>query len=100
MVDPTDLTALTEVEFQSGHATKPVILSASHFELAQAFFQTHGYGDVTLKVDAEKEAARHVRVENTLDLDARGAPLLEGAGPAPVPRGRSRRSVSTTRSAG
>jgi len=66
MVDPTDLSALTEVEFQSGHATKPVILSASHFELAQAFFQAHGYGDATLKFDAEKEAARHVRVENTL----------------------------------
>src|SRR3990172_6955645 len=66
MVDPTDLSALTEVEFQSGHGTKPVILSASHFELAQAFFQTHGYGDVTLKFDAEKEAARRVRVENTL----------------------------------
>ena len=66
MVDPTDLSALTEVEFQSGHTTKPVILSASHFELAQTFFQTHGYGDSTLKFDAEKEAARHVRVENTL----------------------------------
>src|SRR3990172_2477217 len=58
--------AKAEVEFQSGHGTKPVILSASHFELAQAFFQTHGYGDVTLKFDAEKEAARRVRVENTL----------------------------------
>ncbi|HLN91057.1 MAG TPA: hypothetical protein VK429_04280, partial [Patescibacteria group bacterium] len=66
MVDPTDLSALSEVEFQSGHATKPVILSASHFELAQAFFQAHGYGDVPLKFDAGKEAARHVRVENTL----------------------------------
>lgn len=66
MVDPTDISALTEVEFQSGHTTKPVILSASHFELAQAFFQVHGYGDATLKFDAEKEAARHVRVESTL----------------------------------
>jgi len=66
MVDPTDLSALTEVEFQSGHATKPVILSSSHFELAQSFFQAHGYGEATLKFDAEREAARHVRVENTL----------------------------------
>jgi len=66
MVDPTDLSALTEVEFQSGHTTKPVILSASHFELAQAFFQTHGYGDATLKFGTEKEEARDVRVENTL----------------------------------
>ncbi|HEY7527880.1 MAG TPA: hypothetical protein VH660_01915, partial [Candidatus Deferrimicrobiaceae bacterium] len=32
MVDPTDLSALSEVEFQSGHSTKPVILSAMHFE--------------------------------------------------------------------
>src|SRR3970040_247213 len=64
--DPPDLSAPTEGECQSEHGTKPVILSASHFELAQAFFQTHGYGDVTLKFDAEKEAARRVRVENTL----------------------------------
>ena len=55
MVDPTDLSALAEAELQSGHATKPVILSASHFELAQAFFQAHGYGEVTLKLDTEKE---------------------------------------------
>jgi twitching motility protein PilT len=66
MVDPTDISALAEVESQSGHATKPVILSASHFDLALGFFQAHGYGDVTLKLDAEKEEARHGRVENSL----------------------------------
>lgn len=66
MVDPTDLSALTEVELQSGHGIKPVILSASHFEQAQAFFHAHGYGDVTLKFDASMEEARHGRMENTL----------------------------------
>ena len=89
MVDPTDLSALTEVEFQSGHATKPVILSASHFELAQAFFQTHGYGEAVLKFDAEKEAARHVRMENTLSsmltvlLSWKGQDLHLSAGAIP-----------------
>jgi twitching motility protein PilT len=66
MVDPTDLSSLTEVEFQSGHTTKPVILSASHFEVAQAFFQEHGYGEVAMKFDPEKEADRHVHGENNL----------------------------------
>jgi len=53
MVDPTDLTALSEVEFQSGHNTKPVILSSTHFEQAQNFFQTAGYGEDTLKLSGE-----------------------------------------------
>ena len=66
MVDPSDLSALSEVEFQSGHSTKAVILSANHFEQALAFFQNRGYGAVPLKVDAEKEAARRPKVENTL----------------------------------
>jgi twitching motility protein PilT len=54
MVDPTDLTALSEVEFQSGHSTKPVILSSTHFEQALNFFQTTGYGVDTLKLSGEK----------------------------------------------
>jgi len=54
MVDPTDLTALSEVEFQSGHHTKPVILSSTHFEQAQSFFQTAGYGVDTLRLSGEK----------------------------------------------
>ncbi|MBI5419547.1 MAG: PilT/PilU family type 4a pilus ATPase [Deltaproteobacteria bacterium] len=58
MVDPTDLSALTDVEFQSGHSTKPVILSATHFEQALAFFQAHGYGTVALKLQPEKEPKR------------------------------------------
>ena len=66
MVDPTDLSALSEVEFQSGHSTKPVILSSTHFEQAQTFFQGHGYGTATLKLDAEKEAAKRPKGENTL----------------------------------
>jgi len=48
MVDPTDLAALSDVEFQSGHATKPVILTALHFEEALRFFQAEGYGEKAL----------------------------------------------------
>jgi twitching motility protein PilT len=54
MVDPTDLSALSEVEFQSGHPVKPVILSATHFEQALDQFQTAGYGVTTLKLSGEK----------------------------------------------
>ncbi len=54
MVDPTDLTALSEVEFQSGHSTKPVILSSTHFEQALNVLQTTGYGVDTLKISGEK----------------------------------------------
>lgn len=66
MVDPTDMAALTEVEFQSGHRNKPVILSATQFEQALVFFQTHGYGTTTLKLEAETDASRRARVENNL----------------------------------
>jgi twitching motility protein PilT len=89
MVDPTDISALNEVEFQSGHTAKPVILSASHFELAMAFFQAHGYGESTLKFDTEKEPARHVRMNNTLSsmlavlLSWKGQDLLLSAGAIP-----------------
>ena len=48
MVDPTDLSALSEVEFQSGHPTKPVILTALHFEEALRYFQAEGYGEKPL----------------------------------------------------
>ena len=58
MVDPTDITALSEVEFQTGHRNKSVILSANQFEQALAFFQTNGYGTGTLKLEKDivKEA--------------------------------------------
>ncbi len=54
MVDPTDLTALSEVEFQSGHSTKPVILSATHFEQALGCFQSAGYGVEPLKLRGDR----------------------------------------------
>jgi len=54
MVDPTDLAALSEVEFQSGHSTKPVILSSSHFEQALNVFQGVGYGVELLRISGEK----------------------------------------------
>jgi twitching motility protein PilT len=54
MVDPTDISALSEVEFQSGHPVKPVILSANHFEQALHQFQTAGHGVSTMKLSGEK----------------------------------------------
>jgi len=66
MVDPTDMAALTEVEFQSGHRNKPVIMSATQFEQALAFFQAHGYGTTVLKIEAETDASRRSRVEGNL----------------------------------
>jgi twitching motility protein PilT len=65
MVDPTDLSALSEAEFQSGHSTKAVILSSSHFEQALSFFQSNGYGSAVLKIPAEREA-RRVKLEKSL----------------------------------
>ncbi len=65
MVDPTDLSALTEVEFQSGHSTKPVILSASHFEQALNLIQSTGYGTETLRFSAGKPP-RIIRAERNL----------------------------------
>ncbi len=58
MVDPTDLSALSEVEFQSGHATKPVILSATHFEQALSMLQNTEYGVDTLKLRGEMTPQR------------------------------------------
>jgi twitching motility protein PilT len=66
MVDPTDLTALSDVEFQSGHSTKPVILSATHFEQALIFFQAQGYGTTNLNLQAQKETRKTVKLEKSL----------------------------------
>ena len=65
MADPTDLPALAEVEFQSGHAAKPVILSAAHFEEALEFFQNNGYAARTLRIKGERHP-RTMKVENNL----------------------------------
>ncbi|HEU5359999.1 MAG TPA: PilT/PilU family type 4a pilus ATPase [Candidatus Deferrimicrobiaceae bacterium] len=65
MVDPTDLTALSEVEFQSGHPVKPVILSASHFEQALRHIQSQGYGENTLRFLMEK-LPRHIPAESSI----------------------------------
>jgi twitching motility protein PilT len=66
MVDPTDMAALSDVEFQTGHRNKPVILSASQFEQAMAFFQAHGYGSETLKLEVARPATRRPAFENNL----------------------------------
>ncbi|MBP2668135.1 MAG: hypothetical protein H6Q80_337 [Deltaproteobacteria bacterium] len=92
MVDPTDMSALTEVEFQSGHPTKAVILSATHFEQAMAFFQANGYGTASLKLDAEKEEVRRPKGEATLAdmlsvlLSLKGQDLHLSAGAVPSVR--------------
>src|SRR5512139_907012 len=65
MVDPTDLPALAEVEFQSGHATKPVILSAAHFDEALEVFQNSGYAARTLRIKGDRHP-RSMKVENNL----------------------------------
>jgi len=54
MVDPTDLSALSDVEFQSGHPTKPVVLTALQFEEALRFFQAEGYGEKTLHLEVDR----------------------------------------------
>ncbi|MEW6719583.1 MAG: PilT/PilU family type 4a pilus ATPase [Thermodesulfobacteriota bacterium] len=67
MVDPTDISALSDVEFRSGHRTKAVILSATQFEQALAFFQAHGYGIVPLRLEKEAGPPKGgARVENNL----------------------------------
>ncbi len=66
MVDPTDITALSDVEFQTGHRNKPVILSSSQFEQALAFFQANGYGTVPLKLEAEGQSSTRSQLENNL----------------------------------
>jgi twitching motility protein PilT len=66
MVDPTDIAALSEVEFQTGHRNKPVILSSSQFEQALALFQTQGYGTVPLRLEADAGASKQSEVENNL----------------------------------
>jgi twitching motility protein PilT len=66
MVDPTDLSALSDVEFQSGHSTKPVILSAMQFEQALVFIQGHGYGAATLTLQGEKESKLPLKVEKNM----------------------------------
>jgi len=66
MVDPTDIAALSEVEFQTGHRNKAVILSATQFEQALAFFQTHGYGSSTLKLEKDAAGGRSPAVESNL----------------------------------
>ncbi len=65
MVDPTDLSALSEVEFQSGHATKPVILSATHFEQALGVIKEINYGTDTLRLSGER-SSRQIEAEGNI----------------------------------
>ncbi|HEY3490461.1 MAG TPA: PilT/PilU family type 4a pilus ATPase [Candidatus Deferrimicrobiaceae bacterium] len=65
MVDPTDLTALSDIEFQSGHSTKPVVLPSIQFEQALAFFNKHEYGMVPLVLQGE-HPVRSVKLDSNL----------------------------------
>jgi len=88
MVDPTDLAAVGEVEFQSGHRVKPVILSSHQFEQAMSFFQAFGYGVRPLKL-AEGRETRRFKMENsiasllTVLVSWRGQDLHLSAGAVP-----------------
>lgn len=88
MVDPTDLAAVGEVEFQSGYRVKSVIISAAQFEQALSFFQAHGYGVQPLRLEEGKERKRF-RMENsiasllTVLVSWRGQDLHLAAGAVP-----------------
>jgi twitching motility protein PilT len=89
MVDPTDLSALNDIEFQSGHSTKAVILSAIHFEHALQFVQAVGYGTSTLNLKDEKDSRKFARLEKNLDsllgalVSGKGQDLHLSAGAIP-----------------
>ena len=95
MVDPTDFKAVEEAQFQSGCTVRPVIMSTAQFEQASEIFAARGYAAAPLSLAAET-GARDARGERHLQ-PAAPAGLVEGPGPAPLGRGRSRRSASTTR---
>ncbi|MCL1925548.1 MAG: PilT/PilU family type 4a pilus ATPase [Syntrophorhabdaceae bacterium] len=91
MVDPTDITALSDVEFQTGHRNKAVVLSANQFEQALSFFQTKGYGTVTLKLEKDTTQERPLEERNlgsmlSLLLSWKGQDLHLSAGAIPSVR--------------
>jgi len=53
MVDPTNLDLLSEIEFKTGKATKPVIITSHQFSEVMKFFNENGYGTVPLKLKEE-----------------------------------------------
>jgi twitching motility protein PilT len=74
MVDPTDQGALVEAESLSAHPVKPVILSATHFEQALAFFQAGGYGAQDLSLQGGD--AGHEPASTGADMAATGIGAL------------------------
>jgi twitching motility protein PilT len=56
MADPSDVTALSEAQFQSGLGVEPVIISMNQLERALEFFNLNGYGSGTLRLAEEGEA--------------------------------------------
>jgi twitching motility protein PilT len=50
MVDPTDLEVLSQVEFKTGKATQPVIISSHQFGDTLLFFEDRGYGTVPFEL--------------------------------------------------
>jgi twitching motility protein PilT len=66
MCDPTDLTALSDVEFQSGHPVKAVVLSSAHFDRAMDYFAVHEYGTAPLKLQSAADKKRF-RLDSNLE---------------------------------
>jgi twitching motility protein PilT len=87
MLDPTDLTAIAEVEFQSGKAVIPAVLSGHQFHEALELFDQYGYGQRALEVPAAgTQTARRDSLSSMLStlVAWRGQDLhlSEGAVPA------------------
>lgn len=67
MVDPTDLPSIDEIEFNSGLLTKPVIISAAHYETAISFINAHGYAQVPITLPVrEKRITAGSPIENDI----------------------------------
>jgi len=57
MMDPTDLAAISDAEFQSGHGVRPAVLSAAQFRDALEVFAAGGYATAPLRLSDRPEAA-------------------------------------------
>jgi twitching motility protein PilT len=66
MLDPTDLSAITEAEFQSSKTVVPAVLSGQQFHAALEFFDQYGYGERPLKLAAD--GARRARKDNLASM--------------------------------
>ncbi len=90
MVDPTDIEALSEIEFRVGRSIKPVIVTSHQFREAMRFFEKNGYGTVPLEIKEEEISAEGVEknVESLLAtlVELKGQDLHLSAGAIPSVR--------------